>query len=60
MIVLVFLGDEMERVEDVAAIGVGHIKQDLVIVPRDADGKPGKPIEVEPARWDRLVINRKD
>jgi hypothetical protein len=43
---------------DIAAIGIGHRRQDLVLVPAAAVKVPpeAKPIEIAPDEWETLVI----
>jgi len=38
---------------DLSALGIGHIQQDLVLVPQD-----GEPTILGPDRWTRLCVDR--
>jgi hypothetical protein len=53
MEVTVWNGSERTPYVDISAVGIGHIRQDLVLVPRSAE-----PIEIGPDRWTRLLVDR--
>lgn len=47
MTVIVFLGSEKKRYDGISAIGVGHTRKDLVLVPEGG----ALPIEISPDQW---------
>lgn len=43
----------LQEYANISAIGIGHLRKDLVLVPED-----GKPIEIKPDEWSRLLIEK--
>lgn len=55
MRVVVYRQRAAQRYDRISAVGIGHLRKDLILVP---DGEGAKPIEIKPEDWTRLTINR--
>lgn len=57
MKVKILVGQAAREYDGIAAIGISHLRQDLVLVPDGTVGKQ-KPIEIPPGEWDRIEVER--
>ena len=57
MRVVVYRERAAKPYDHISAVGIGHLRKDLVLVP---EGERTKPIEIKPEDWTRLTINRND
>jgi hypothetical protein len=56
MTVVVFNGPERARYDRISAIGIGHQRKDLILVP---EGN-AEAIQIEPGHWSHLEVDQVD